>query len=91
MCASHKPPRCREKGVPRGRKAEGMCVKFVVAHVGGAARRCIVRVQIASLRHACAHIALIAWLYEPHRFSSEVPSPAQRPYPAARPRSPQRS
>ena len=65
-----------------------MCVKFVVAHVGGAAR---VGVQIASLRHACAHIALIAWLYEPHRFSSEVPSPAQRPYPAARPRSPQRS
>ena len=26
MCASHKPPRCREKGVPRVRKAEGMCV-----------------------------------------------------------------
>ena len=26
LCASHKPPRCRERGVPRVRKAEGMCV-----------------------------------------------------------------
>ena len=27
LCASHKPPRCREKGVPRGCVAEGVCVR----------------------------------------------------------------
>ena len=27
LCASHKPPRCREKDVPRGCVAEGVCVR----------------------------------------------------------------